>query len=95
MEYAQFDSFKAIAHPVRRNLIRHLHGGKLNMRALETEFEITRQALSKHLKILVDSNLVSSIKFGREVYYELQKDGLKEIEEWARKFGKDHYSHRR
>ena len=56
--------------------------------ALAEHFDTTRQAVSKHLRILIECELVKQEFQGREIYYELEIDKMKEIDKWLEQFRK-------
>lgn len=82
------DVFQAIADPTRRAIIVLLAAQALTPNALAEHFDITRQAVSKHLKILAECNLVKPKHEGREIYYELEVSKMKEIDKWLDQFRK-------
>lgn len=54
--------------------------------AIEKHFDITRQAVSKHLRILTECEVVRQEQMGREIYYSLEIDKMKEIDEWLEQY---------
>lgn len=56
--------------------------------ALAEHFDVTRQAVSKHLKILAECDLVKQEQQGREIYYQLELEKMKEIDLWLEQFRK-------
>ena len=60
----------------------------LTPNALADQFDITRQAVSKHIKILNECELLEQEKVGREIYYELKIDKMKEVDQWLEQFRK-------
>jgi len=56
--------------------------------AIAEHFDVTRQAVSKHLKILAECDLVKQNQQGREIYYQLELEKMKEIDIWLEKFRK-------
>jgi DNA-binding transcriptional ArsR family regulator len=76
------DVFQAIADPTRRAIIALLALQAMTPNALAERFDTTRQAASKHLRILTECELVKQEYQGREIYYQLKIDKMKEIEEW-------------
>ncbi|WP_223067693.1 ArsR/SmtB family transcription factor [Paenibacillus caui] len=77
------DVFQAIADPNRRKLLRLLADKEMPVTAICEHFPITRTAVSKHLRILSDSSLVSARKIGRETRYRLEPEALLEVREWV------------
>jgi DNA-binding transcriptional ArsR family regulator len=82
------DIFQAIADPTRRAIIVLLAAEALTPNALAEHFDTTRQAVSKHLKVLAECELVRPKHDGREIYYELEVNKMKEIEKWLEQFRK-------
>lgn len=56
--------------------------------AIAEHFDTSRQAVSKHLRILTECELVSQEQAGREIYYQLNADKMKEIDKWLEQFRK-------
>jgi len=82
------DVFQAIADPTRRAIITLIAVQAMTPNALAEHFETTRQAVSKHLKILVECDLIKQDHRGREIYYQLEVDKMKEIDKWLEQFRK-------
>lgn len=80
------DVFQAIADPTRRAIILLLAVGAMTPNALAEHFESSRQAVSKHLQILSECELVVQHQRGREIHYELNADKMKDIEKWLEQF---------
>lgn len=76
------DIFQAIADPTRRAIIALIALQAMTPNALADNFHITRQAVSKHLRILTECELVRQEQRGREIYYSLEVEKIKEIDEW-------------
>jgi DNA-binding transcriptional ArsR family regulator len=79
---AHADVFRAIADPTRRALLDRLRGGAAPVRALAAEFSQSRPAISKHLRVLKDAQLVHEQKVGRERMYEMDPMPLQRIAGW-------------
>ena len=79
---AKTDVFRAIADPTRRAILDRLRGGRVAVNALAAEFEQSRPAISKHLKVLRDARLVHETRVGRERLYELDPAPLQRISGW-------------
>lgn len=77
------DIFQAIADPTRRAIIALIAFQAMTPGALTEHFGTTRQAVSKHLKILTECELVNQEHQGREIYYQLRIDKMNEIEKWV------------
>lgn len=80
------DVFQAIADPTRRAILLLIAAQALTPNALAEEFDISRQAVSKHIKILNECELLEQQKVGREIYYQLKIDKMKEIDQWLEQF---------
>ncbi|MCM3760568.1 metalloregulator ArsR/SmtB family transcription factor [Alkalihalobacillus oceani] len=78
----KLDVFQAIADPTRRKLLRLLAGERQSVTTLSQHFPISRVAISKHLRILEESKLVSVKRIGREKRYQLEAEALLEVKEW-------------
>lgn len=82
------DVFQAIADPTRRAIIALIAIEAMTPNAIADNFNTTRQAVSKHLKILTECELVKQEHQGREIYYSLQIDKMKEIDNWLAQYRK-------
>jgi DNA-binding transcriptional ArsR family regulator len=82
------DVFQAIADPTRRAIVTLIAAQAMTPNALAEHFDTTRQAVSKHLKILTECELVSQKQTGREIHYELNMSKMKEIDQWLEQFRK-------
>lgn len=82
------DIFQAIADPTRRAILVLIASQALTPNALADEFDMTRQAVSKHIKILNECELLDQQKVGREIYYQLKIDKMKDIDQWLEQFRK-------
>ena len=80
------DIFQAIADPTRRAIIALVATQAMTPNAIAEHFDSTRQAVSKHLKILTECDLVKQEQRGREIYYSLEVDKMKEIDKWLEQF---------
>jgi DNA-binding transcriptional ArsR family regulator len=76
------DPFQAIADPTRRAIIGMLAAKPLNLNAVAENFDISRPAISKQIKILVECGLIQIKQEGRERFCEVQLQKLGEISEW-------------
>ncbi len=89
------DVFQAIADPTRRQIIEKLVQKTLNMNEIAENFDVTRQAVSLHIKILSECGLIVIKKQGRERYCEVKIEELNQVAEWVnfcRKFWKEQFS---
>lgn len=82
------DIFQAIADPTRRAIIMLLTVGAMTPNAIAEHFNSSRQAVSKHLKILTECEVVAQEQQGREIYYHLNAKKMDEIEKWLEQFKK-------
>ncbi len=79
---AHADVFRAIADPTRRALLDRLRGGPAPVNALAAEFSQSRPAISKHLRVLRDAQLVTERRAGRERYYAMNPAPLQRVAGW-------------
>ena len=82
------DIFQAIADPTRRAIIILIAMQAMTPNAIADNFNTTRQSVSKHLRILTECELVKQEQKGREIYYTLEIEKLKEIDTWITQFRK-------
>lgn len=82
------DIFQGIADPTRRAIIALIAFQAMTPNAIADNFNITRQAVSKHLRILTECELVKQEHQGREIYYSLEIDKMKEIDKWLEQYRK-------
>lgn len=82
------DIFQAISDPTRRAILLLIATQALTPNALAEEFDVSRQAVSKHIKILNECELLEQQKVGREIFYQLKIDKMKEIDNWLEQFRK-------
>jgi DNA-binding transcriptional ArsR family regulator len=82
------DIFQAIADPTRRAIITLIALQAMTPNALAEHFDMTRQAVSKHIKILTECQIVKPEQAGREIYYKLDTHKMKEIDIWLEQFRK-------
>ncbi len=82
------DIFQAIADPTRRSILALIALQAMTPNAIAENFNTTRQAVSKHLKILTECELVKQEQQGREIYYSLEIEKMKEIDIWITQFRK-------
>lgn len=80
------DVFQAIADPTRRAIILLLTMGAMTPNALAEHFNSSRQAVSKHLQILTECEIVKQEQQGREIHYHLNAGKMNEIEKWLEQF---------
>ena len=82
------DIFQAIADPTRRAILVLIAAQAMTPNSLAEHFDTTRQAVSKHLRILIECELVKQEFQGREIYYQLEVKKMKEIDKWLEQFRK-------
>lgn len=82
------DIFQAIADPTRRAILVLIAVQAMTPNAIAENFNNTRQAVSKHLRILTECELVKQEQKGREIYYSIEIEKMKEIDKWIEQFRK-------
>lgn len=82
------DVFQGIADPTRRAIIGLIAFQAMTPNALAAHFNISRQGVSNHIKILTECELVKQEQHGREIYYSLEVKKLKEIDKWIEQYRK-------
>src|SRR5882724_13182089 len=82
------DIFQAIADPTRRAIIALIAIQAMTPNAIAEHFDTTRQAVSKHLRILAECELIKQEHKGREIYYQLEIDKMKGIDKRLEQFRK-------
>ena len=80
------DIFQAIADPTRRAIVMLLAVQAMTPNALAEHFETSRQAVSKHIRILVECDLLEEHPQGRQIQYHLKAAKMHEIEKWLEQF---------
>jgi DNA-binding transcriptional ArsR family regulator len=82
------DIFQAIADPTRRAIIALVALQAMTPSTIADNFDASRQSISKHLRILTECELIKPKQQGREIYYSLEIEKLKEVDEWLGEFRK-------
>ena len=82
------DVFQAIADPSRRAIIALIALQAMTPNAIAEHFDSSRQAVSKHLRILSECDVVRQEQRGREIYYSLEIEKMREIDEWLEQYRK-------
>ncbi|MBK9455518.1 MAG: metalloregulator ArsR/SmtB family transcription factor [Chitinophagales bacterium] len=82
------DIFQAIADPTRRAIMVLIALQAMTPNAIAQHFDTSRQSISKHLRILTECEIVKQEYQGREIYYSLEIDKMKEIDKWVGQFKK-------
>ncbi len=80
------DAFQAIADPTRRAILGLLAIQTLTLNAVAENFDISRPAISKHVKVLEECGLITIKQQGRERYCEAKLDKLNEVSEWVQQY---------
>jgi DNA-binding transcriptional ArsR family regulator len=86
MAIPKLDSFQVIGDPSRRKILMLLSADRLTITSLADQFDISRPAVSKHLKILDIAGFISIEDIGRERYCTLKKDCFEELQAWLAYF---------
>lgn len=81
-EVARHDVFQGIADPTRRKILQLLTSHDMSIASITSKFPITRNAINKHLTILLEAGLVEKEKSGRETLFMLKLNPLREIKDW-------------
>ncbi len=82
------DIYQAIADPTRRAILMLLAVSAMTPNAIAGHFGSSRQAVSKHIQVLAECGAVDANQRGREIYYQLNMDKMKEIDQWMEAFRK-------
>lgn len=80
------DVFQAIADPTRRAIINLIAGQSLNLNSIAENFEVSRPAISQHIKILTECGLIMIRQQGRERFCEAKLDELREVADWVEQY---------
>lgn len=83
------DIFQAIADPTRRAILTLIAVQALTPNAMAEKFDMSRQAVSKHIKILHECQLIKPEYSGREIYYHFNPKKLQELDSWIAQFRKN------
>ena len=82
------DIFQAIADPTRRAILVLIASQAMTPNALAEHLDTTRQAVSKHIQVLADCELLTQEKVGREIHYHFNAKKMKQIDQWLEQFKK-------
>lgn len=82
------DIFQAIADPTRRAILTLIAIQALTPNAMAAQFDMSRQAVSKHIKVLQECELIKPEYAGREIYYHFNPKKMKELDNWLVPFRK-------
>ncbi len=80
------DVFQALADPTRRAILLLLASHAMTPNAMAEEFQTSRQAVSKHIQILTECELVKQEQKGREIFYHINANQMREIDKWIEQF---------
>jgi len=80
------DVFQAIADPTRRAILLLIAAQAMTPNAIAEEFHTSRQAVSKHIQVLTECELVKQEQKGREIYYHIHEKKMDEIDKWMAQF---------
>jgi DNA-binding transcriptional ArsR family regulator len=80
------DLFQAIADPTRRAILTLIAIQALTPNAMAEKFDMSRQAVSKHIKVLYECDLIKPVQSGREIYYHFNGKKMKEFDNWLAQF---------
>ena len=86
MEQNNFDAFQVIADPSRRQILLLLSKESKTINALAENFDMSRPAVSKHIKVLYNAGFISIQDIGRERHCVLNQDGFEEVKQWLNYF---------
>jgi len=82
------DIFHAIADPTRRAILTLIAVHALTPNAMAEKFDMSRQAVSKHIKVLQECELIKPEQSGREIYYHFNPKKMQEFDNWLAQFRK-------
>ena len=82
------DIFQAIADPTRRAILTLIASQAMSAGTIAAQFEAARPTISKHIQILRECELIETNQVGREIYYQLKIEKMKEIDDWVEQFPK-------
>jgi len=88
MTQPTLDAFQVIADPSRRQMLQLLSKESMTINSLAENFDMSRPAVSKHIKIMYNAGFISIRDIGRERYCTLKQDGFHELQEWINYFDK-------
>lgn len=76
------NTLKALSDPIRRKILELLRSGRLSAGEIAKEFPVTDAAVSKHLSVLKDADLIRDVREGKFIFYELNASVLEEVMLW-------------
>ena len=83
------DAFQALAEPRRRAILRLLNGTEMSAGDIASRFEVTRTAISQHLRVLSDSGLISERREGTRRIYRARPEGMRDLRAYIDEFWTD------
>ena len=78
------NTLKALSDPIRREILELLKSGRLSAGEISSKFSVSGAAISKHLSVLKDADLIRDIRKGKFIFYELNTSVLEEVMLWLR-----------
>src|ERR1700733_1668819 len=88
MAAQMLDAFQVIADPSRRHMMQLLSKDSMTINSLAENFDMSRPAVSKHIKLMYNAGFISITDIGRERYCTLKQDGFNELQEFINYFDK-------
>jgi len=76
------NTLKALSDPIRREILERLKSGRLSAGEIAQKFPVSGAAVSKHLSVLKDANLIRDVRAGKFIFYELNTSVLEEVMLW-------------
>ena len=86
MQTQTLDAFQVIADPSRRQMLQMLSKQSRTINSLAENFDMSRPAVSKHVKVLYNAGFISIKDIGRERHCTLKQDGFNELQKWISYF---------
>lgn len=80
------DVFQALADPTRRAILLLIATQSMTPNALAEHFDSSRQAVSKHIHVLLECELLNQQQQGREIYYHINPDKIEQVDTWLQQF---------
>lgn len=87
------DTLRALADPIRREILNLLKNGRMSAGEIVSHFDVTAASISRHLSVLKDADLIRDTREGKFIYYELNTSVLEDIMLWITELkGADTYA---
>ena len=77
-------TLRALADPIRREILDLLRGGRMSAGEITDHFDVTAAAISRHLSVLKEADLIRDTREGKFIYYDLNASVLEEILLWVK-----------